>query len=87
MFHYLKNMGKFTLMVGLFPIDRPCIISSIIILIFQLTSICSGTFGSLCFSPDEKHLMYLAEKKDPKKQSFLKFGVASTSDETQVVDY
>uniref|UniRef100_A0A0P5PDY1 acylaminoacyl-peptidase n=1 Tax=Daphnia magna TaxID=35525 RepID=A0A0P5PDY1_9CRUS len=43
-----------------------------------------GTFGCLEFSPDEKHLVYLAEKKEPKKQSFLQFGVASSAEGSKV---
>ncbi len=44
-----------------------------------------GTFGCLGFSPDEKHLVYLAEKKEPKKQSFLTFGVTAPAEGTKVV--
>jgi hypothetical protein len=44
-----------------------------------------GTFGCLEFSPDEKQLVYLAEKKEPKKQSFLQFGLTSPADGVKVV--
>ncbi len=44
-----------------------------------------GTFGCLEFSPDEQHLLYLAEKKEPKKQSFLQFGVKPSSEGLKVV--
>jgi hypothetical protein len=46
-----------------------------------------GTFGCLEFSPDEKQLVYLAEKKEPKKQSFLQFGLTSPADGVKVVQY
>jgi hypothetical protein len=44
-----------------------------------------GTFGCLEFSPDEQHLLYLAEKKEPKKQSFLQFGVTASTEGSKVV--
>ena len=44
-----------------------------------------GTFGCFEFSPDAKYLVYLAEKKDPKKQSFLKFGLSQVAEGMQVV--
>jgi len=37
------------------------------------------------FSPDEKQLVYLAEKKEPKKQSFLQFGLTSPVDGVKMV--
>nr|CAH0112866.1 unnamed protein product [Daphnia galeata] len=43
-----------------------------------------GTFGCLEFSPDEQHLLYLAEKKEPQKQSFLQFGVKPSSEGSKV---
>ncbi|EFX83216.1 hypothetical protein DAPPUDRAFT_302099 [Daphnia pulex] len=47
-----------------------------------------GTFGCLEFSPDEKYLVYLAEKKEPKKQSFLQSEVAATVEGSKVgVEY
>ena len=44
-----------------------------------------GTFGCLEFSPDDKMLVYLAEQKDPKKQSYLQFGLTPPSEGTKVV--
>jgi Acylamino-acid-releasing enzyme, N-terminal domain len=44
-----------------------------------------GTFGCFEFSPDAKYLVYLAEKKDPKKQSFLKVGLSQATEGMQVV--
>jgi len=34
-----------------------------------------GTFGCFELSPDEKHLIYLAERKEVKKQSFMTHGI------------
>ena len=47
----------------------------------------TGTFGCFELSPDEKHLVYLAEKKEPKKQSYLQFGITPTPEGAKVVFY
>lgn len=52
---------------------------------FHANQYFSGTFGCLSFSPDEKHLVYLAEKKESKKQSFLQFGLTTPTEGTNVV--
>jgi len=44
-----------------------------------------GTFGCFQLSPDEKQLVYIAEKKEVKKQSYLQFGISTTAEGTKVV--
>lgn len=45
----------------------------------------TGTFGCLEFSPDDNSLVYLAEQKEPKKQSYLQFGLTTQPEGTKVV--
>lgn len=52
----------------------------------RVTVFFPGTFGCLEFSPDDKSLVYLAEKKESKKQSYLHFGLTAPSEGTKVVN-
>ena len=44
-----------------------------------------GTFGCFELSPDEKQLVYLAEKKEAKKQSYLTQGIIPKADGANIV--
>ena len=52
--------------------------------ICHLTSMI-GTFGCFELSPDEKQLVYLAEKKEAKKQSYLTQGIIPKADGANIV--
>lgn len=73
----LTNMGKCTLMVCYWFLAHclPLLVN------FKM----AGTFGCLEFSPDDQSLVYLAEQKEPKKESYLQFGLTAPSEGTQVV--